>query len=457
MGFLGKTFRTVQNVMNRNRKKRGDDVNNTVNVNSRLIDTKKPRTRHFSFNFGAIKKSLSDQKSQLFGKLQTSRVSIARAGDRFGQLALATQVALNAPLYKLPNVFAGEKGADFATLIRDATTAKKAKYLNSANKVNASRVTGFELWEFICDNKYDPTSIAYRFAGYTELQVRQLAPDWLDLTVTPKSLAKTMSDFATFHSPEHKAYLDKLGLNEQNAGIWYPRLFEDRMRLDIHSFSVFPDNTLRVTYQVPTPIRRSRLYKNNYKIIAADKDNFFPNTNVVNFTIVVEFAFNSTTQQYDRGSGTLITGFLHNLNFNVDDIETFLNVSPNYSYWGGSKGATKKYLRTVGVDGMPKLENPVSFQVLNKAVNPSAQQAEAMHPSGFIDTHRKSVKNLFGQAMTYWIQMKKSPANIVLLISDPNYRKEIQIVFGPLANLINQNFAQRLQIIQKDRLIDIIT
>jgi len=32
-----------------------------------------------------------------------------------------------------------------------------------------------------------------------------------------------------------------------------------------------------------------------------------------------------------------------------------------------------------------------------------------------------------------------------------NYDQEIQIVFGPLANLINQNFAQRLQIIQKDK------
>lgn len=261
-----------------------------------------------------------------------------------------------------------------------------------------------------------------------------------------------MSDSATFHSPEHKAYFNKLTLNEQNAEIWYPRLFEDRMRLDIHSYSVFKDNTLRVTYQVPIPLRRSRLYKNNYKIIDADKDKFFSKTNIVNFTIVVEFTFNSTTQQYDRSSGTLITGFLHNLPLNADDIETLLNVSPNKLYWSGSKRVTKKYLQTVGVEGMPDLDNPVSFQVLNKAVKPSAQQAEARHKNDFIYTHYKYVKNFFGKTKTYWVQMKTSPADFVLLTIDPNYRQKIKIVFGSLANLINPNWAQSLQIIQKDQL-----
>ncbi len=68
--------------------------------------------------------------------------------------------------------------------------------------------------------------------------------------VTPKSVAKTFKDFATFNSPEHKGYLNKISLNEHNAAIWYPRVFEYRMRLNIHSYSVYNDNTLRVTYEV---------------------------------------------------------------------------------------------------------------------------------------------------------------------------------------------------------------
>lgn len=40
---------------------------------------------------------------------------------------------------------------------------------------------------------------------------------------------------------------------------------------------------------------------------------------------------------------------------------------------------------------------------------------------------------------------------------NPSYDKEIQIVFGPIAHVINKNFAARLQIIEIDKLIEIIT
>ncbi len=128
--------------------------------------------------------------------------------------------------------------------------------------------------------------------------------------------------------------------------------------------------------------------------------------------------FNSTTQQYERTSRTLITGFLHNLPLKTDDIETLLNVTPNNKYWGGSKGVTKKYIRAIGIKGMPALDNPVSFQVLNKALTPSAQQAENRHKNGFINTYSKLVTNLFGQINTYWVQLKKNLLIFFLLICE---------------------------------------
>lgn len=94
----------------------------------------------------------------------------------------------------------------------------KDKRLNHSNQnYNYSSVTGWELWDFFSKYKGNPRSTAYAFASYSEEEVRLLSKDWLDVVATVKSLAKILSDYAAQNSPEHKAYLDMLGLNASNA------------------------------------------------------------------------------------------------------------------------------------------------------------------------------------------------------------------------------------------------
>lgn len=69
---------------------------------------------------------------------------------------------------------------------------------------------------------------------------------------------------------------------------------------------------------------------------------------------------------------------------------------------------TKKYIKAIGNNGMPALDTPVSFKVLNKASTHAAQQIENKHTNGLIDTHYKVVKTFFGQTNTSWVQLKKN-------------------------------------------------
>ena len=109
------------------------------------------------------------------------------------------------------------------------------------------------------------------------------------------------------------------------------------------------------------------------------------------------------------------------------------------------------------MNGMPALDTPVSFKILNKGSNPAAQQIEKKYTNGLIPTHSEVNNTFFGKTTTFWVQLKKAPADISSLLAELGYEQEISLVFGPIANDINQNFNDRLQVIEIDNLIEIIT
>lgn len=229
-----------------------------------------------------------------------------------------------------------DEGKSFADLIRQTTNDKITNSLPNSN-TNNSRVTVFEVCEFINKNKNKPGHVTQIFSGYTNKEIKQLSEDWFDLMATPISLAKCVSDCASFNSPEHMASLALIGFNINNVDVWLPRVFEDRIRVEIHFYPVFNDDTPRITYETPIPLCRSAAYKKKYKILASDPNNFFK-TGLVSIKIVIQFTFNKITNQCNKKSGTLITAFLHNLPYQSDHIQTLLSGGSNKYYFGGNRG-----------------------------------------------------------------------------------------------------------------------
>jgi len=305
---------------------------------------------------------------------------------------LCANVAFKAVIHTLPKTFAGNEGKSFADLIRQTTADKITNSLPNSN-TNNSCVTGFEVCKFINKNKNKPGHVTQMFSGYTNKEIKQLSEDWFDLRATPRSIAKCVLDCASFNSPEHMAYLALIGFNINNVDVWFPRVIEDRIRVEIHSYQVLNDDTLRITYEIPIPLCRSVAYKKKYKILALDPNNFFK-TGLVSIKIVIQFTFNKKTNQYNKKSGNLITAFLHNLPYQSDDIQTLLSGGSNNYYFGSNRGVTQKSINSIGSLGMPSLPGPgpILFRLLNKSVTQVDKQVEAKHKSGFIGTHLQFIQ-----------------------------------------------------------------
>lgn len=323
----------------------------------------------------------------------------------------------------MPSQFAGDYGPHFPILLAEC---RAAKILNNPDPVNKTGncnytcsladVKSKELWLFICANKHKPGHITQIFAHLSEDQVKQLPGEWLDLVVDERSLAKFLLDYGSFNAPEHVLYILKIGLSILNVTGWLPRIFEDRIRLIIHSYRITTNNTLRITYEVPILLGPS---STKYQIFASDLFNFFK-VNILSFTIVIEFTFDATTNSYIKNSGTLITGFLHNKPYKDDDKDTLRNVGPNNYYFGGTRGVAENYINTIGTTGMPLLtgSGPINFQILNLGVTPDVQNLEAKFPNGLMETQVLQLSKLMKWE---WVPQRKNEKIAKKLQNQPGY------------------------------------
>jgi len=103
------------------------------------------------------------------------------------------------------------------------------------------------------------------------------------------------------------------------------------------------------------------------------------------FKIGIEINFDQNSQSFNKGSGRLITGFLHHLPFRDDDSKTLQNPC-NKHYFSFTSQGMQQYISTIGTRGMPMWGMPMLravplFRLLKNAVTPLAQQMEAKYRS----------------------------------------------------------------------------
>lgn len=305
---------------------------------------------------------------------------------------LLAQTASSGPPFTLPSVFAGDRGIAFVQLIKLAIHDKKNFYKqkrNSHKNVEVDRITSLELWKFYVRHRNDPRHVASKFKGLKEKSFRMLARDWLKVYIPVEGFAKMVTNFGAINSILHLAYLLMLNLDEKNAEIWLLQVLKDRVALDVHSYEIVGLNNLRVTYHVPIPIGTSQTQSSSSNIVAFDTTKSFSQTNLVSFKLVIEFPFNTTTFLFDKQKAKVITGYLHDRPLGDDDIDTMKNPGPNNYYWGGCLTTLQSYINTIGKKGMPVLNIPPSFKILNIANDPADKQIEAMYSQGFIYSHNR--------------------------------------------------------------------
>jgi hypothetical protein len=89
---------------------------------------------------------------------------------------------------------------------------------------------------------------------------------------------------------------------------------------------------------------------------------------------------------------------------------------------------------------------PISFRLLNTSVTKKAKGVEANNPSGFIVTH------LFVPPSS-WQTQTKNKTDVSFVEWDSGNIAQINTLYGPYANTVNQNYSQRLAIQRQNGLI----
>lgn len=181
------------------------------------------------------------------------------------------------------------------------------------------------------------------------------------------------------------------------------------------------------------------------KTIASDPQNFFK-SNVLFFKIVVEIFFNKNLQSFDKGSGKLITGFLHHLPLRDDDIKTLQNPC-NKHYSILTPQGVQQYIITIGTKGMPMLPTVPLFRLLMNAVSPIAQQIEAKYNSTHKATHTSGTNPRTG--LPQWEALGK-PDSIEFadLSKDLSYINKMILEFRPLMLKLLKRFKFYLNAVQ---------
>lgn len=103
---------------------------------------------------------------------------------------------------------------------------------------------------------------------------------------------------------------------------------------------------------------------------------------------------------------------------------------------------------------MKPLPGPPSFRILNKAIDPLAQQIEAKYPNDFIPTHYQR-KNKKGTPFGPWLAMftRVIKPDIATLKKDPGYKQEAVNILGNDYQRVNQTYALLYSFTYKKKLI----
>lgn len=112
-------------------------------------------------------------------------------------------------------------------------------------------ITSYKMWEWLV-NSTDP-DIEPIAKSLKEDQVRVMPLSWLGVDDMERFLAKSLSRYAGINSPQHKAFLEKIGFTSDNCENWVSFILEERSFATIHSFQR-NKNGFTVTYEIPIPL-----------------------------------------------------------------------------------------------------------------------------------------------------------------------------------------------------------
>jgi len=347
-----------------------NNVKNIVSPNYRPRPINPRRVGKFSKKYSFLEKQLKVQNKNLqrtqHELVQGQPLYIKVVKTVPAKVAQCRTVALTAPIISLPKRCVADEQNSFVKLLTQALLANN----------NKTRITVWELVQYVKKHQHDRTNVAHKFSQYLTndyKEFRQFSKPWLRVALTERSMAKSLTNFGGPNSAKHGEYLKKLGLTEKNANLWWEELLEDRCYSPIYAFQLAPKGKtgFRVIYHVPIAIRPSSYSQTTY---ASDSSQFFSSTtDLVNMVLVFEHLENTSKPNgFFFQAGVLITAFLHDKPLKQSDIVNLQWVTKGITPWGGSIGVVNNYIKTLGKTRMPFLGKTFnSFPLLKTAPTPN--------------------------------------------------------------------------------------
>ena len=230
-------------------------VINVFNPSNNLGGKTYPKTKEPRIISYYQQPSLGVRPQKVIGNSHQKRhikLKIGRTKSERQRLCVAALA--NAPIYPLPKKCIAESFQDFTTAFRDCLidVNKKIKQANP-KAPSVKSVTSEEFFTFISTST-DP-KIQQIAAKFSEDEIRMMSKSWLQISDSPRFLAKQLSSWASNNSAAHLSFLNAIFFTVSRLFRWLPRLFYQRPFSTVQTFSLGPYNQfLRITYELAVPL-----------------------------------------------------------------------------------------------------------------------------------------------------------------------------------------------------------
>lgn len=265
------------------------------------------------------------------------------------------------------------------------------------------------------------------------MEFRYLSSEWLQVRVTHKFLSKQFSTFMTKNCTDHLNKYKIVGLTPDNAEKWFSQVLEDKAFCPIHTFEFagFFRLDLKLSFEVPIDIKP---YKSDALVDLPD---------LLSIKIVIYYPFDEKTGLYKRENDTLITAFLHDRPYLDDEIEALKNPCVGTFYWGGDVETMQSYIKKVALRGLNFLI-PKKFKDQKPVFQLLKTQRVKNKTGKFVERRANILED-------FWRKQRRNDPFCEIfgpdadtLSKDLEYNQKSKKTFGPLAEILNQNYKKFL-------------
>lgn len=277
-----------------------------------------------------------------------------------------------------------------------------------------------ELWNYVQKYKGDQKNPAYAFKKYSQKSFRVISNKYLSVALPPQSLDKCLSEYGSNHSTQHKAFLNEVGLDELNVVDWLYEALKDRTFLNIHSFETYGNSNFRIAYHIPVTASSNCKFKKSLVSLKV----------VIEYSLIIDIDLNGNiidgSGSYDN-QGKLVTVYVQNNKFRLDDVENLRNICPGTKFWENSNIAVNKML-TKMTHGLGAVTYNRYFPLLKTERIPN-QESDANKIEDFC--RNNSVK-----------LHKSEKTKIAILCQDPAYQDYYTKTFGQQSEEIHDKLEE---------------